>query len=281
MFRDFTVNALFYNLKTKEVEDFTKRGICDLEEGIIRTPLPPFETFTDDPLRVFRAVRFASRFNFRCADDLIATASNPAIHHAIIQKVSRERILKEIDGMMSSQGHPYLAFFLMYRFRLFDTILLVQNYASRMEFVNDIPSLYHQLYDQASNPSDSIINIWKPMSMETIAWLSVILAVERQGKWSLQASDYQGLMYGGSSKDESVIISKDALADINGSDRLIKMYYTTLTGGIRPFLLAEKKKKVPFVSVLLRDSLKLDTDTVSSSSSYSFHSFIAYIHLMV
>eukprot|EP00952_Eustigmatos_sp_NYUAD-ZCMA_P010956 44673-Eustigmatos_ZCMA.PRE.1 len=59
--RDFTINALFYNLNTREVEDLTGRGLTDLlGEGLIRTPLPARTTFLDDPLRLLRAVRFAA-----------------------------------------------------------------------------------------------------------------------------------------------------------------------------------------------------------------------------
>src|SRR5690606_4136775 len=49
MRRDATVNALFYNLNTSEIEDFTGKGLEDLEKGILRTPLSPSETFHDDP----------------------------------------------------------------------------------------------------------------------------------------------------------------------------------------------------------------------------------------
>lgn len=45
--RDFTINSLFYNINKGIVEDFTGKGIDDLKEGIIRTPLPPKETFLD------------------------------------------------------------------------------------------------------------------------------------------------------------------------------------------------------------------------------------------
>lgn len=221
----------------------------DLEEGIIRTPLPPLETFTDDPLRVFRAVRFASRFNFRVADDLNSTASNPMIHTAILQKVSRERILKEIDGMMNNQGHPFVAFFMMYRFNLFDTILLVENFVPRLEFVNDIPSLF-PFYDQA-NPL-FFTKIWKEISMETIKWLSVLLVIESQGKWSLQASDYESIISNIKSEklaDETATISQRDIEGITGSNRLMKMHYTALAVGIRPYVVIEKKKKIPFVSV--------------------------------
>jgi len=55
---------LFYNLNENKIEDFTEKGIHDLENGICRTPLNPFQTFKDDPLRVLRTIRFATRFNF-------------------------------------------------------------------------------------------------------------------------------------------------------------------------------------------------------------------------
>ena len=71
--RDATINALFYNIHTLEVEDFTGRGLEDMERRIIKTPLPPLQTFKDDPLRVLRHIRFASRLGFSInASDLQA-----------------------------------------------------------------------------------------------------------------------------------------------------------------------------------------------------------------
>jgi tRNA nucleotidyltransferase (CCA-adding enzyme) len=64
MRRDATINAMFYNLNTSSVEDLTRRGLDDLKNGLIRTPLEPVETFTDDPLRVLRLIRFAARFGY-------------------------------------------------------------------------------------------------------------------------------------------------------------------------------------------------------------------------
>jgi tRNA nucleotidyltransferase (CCA-adding enzyme) len=69
--RDLTINALFYNINTGEVEDFTNRGIQDLKSGIIRTPLDPEQTFKDDPLRVLRVFRFAARYNFECENEMV------------------------------------------------------------------------------------------------------------------------------------------------------------------------------------------------------------------
>jgi tRNA nucleotidyltransferase (CCA-adding enzyme) len=59
--RDFTINAMFYNIITEQVEDLTAKGLDDLKNGIIRTPLPALQTFKDDPLRLLRAIRFAGR----------------------------------------------------------------------------------------------------------------------------------------------------------------------------------------------------------------------------
>ena len=54
---DITINSLFYNIHTKRIEDYTKKGLDDLRNGFIRTPLDPKETFLDDPLRILRVLR--------------------------------------------------------------------------------------------------------------------------------------------------------------------------------------------------------------------------------
>ncbi|KAL6962003.1 CCA tRNA nucleotidyltransferase [Sarracenia purpurea var. burkii] len=99
--RDLTINSLFYNINTSSVEDFTGRGIADLKSGKIVTPLPPKETFLDDPLRVLRAIRFGARFGFTLDDELKKAASDNDVKAAIADKISRERVGHEIDLMVS------------------------------------------------------------------------------------------------------------------------------------------------------------------------------------
>ncbi|PSS31834.1 CCA tRNA nucleotidyltransferase [Actinidia chinensis var. chinensis] len=99
--RDLTINSLFYNINTSSVEDFTGRGIADLKYGKIVTPLPPKETFLDDPLRVLRAIRFGARFGFTLVDDLKKAAFDDDVKAAISDKISRERVGHEIDLMVS------------------------------------------------------------------------------------------------------------------------------------------------------------------------------------
>lgn len=106
--RDATLNALFYNLQEKKVEDLTGKGLADLEEGILRTPLAPKQTFKDDPLRVLRLIRFAARFNFQLAPEAIeAIVSGEDIKHALETKISRERVGIELDKMFTGPCPEY------------------------------------------------------------------------------------------------------------------------------------------------------------------------------
>ena len=101
--RDATVNALFYNLQTESVEDLTKRGLGDLELKVIKTPLPPLQTFKDDPLRVLRAIRFASRLKFKLDEGDVASMRNDSIKTMLKSKISRERIGIELIKMLKGQ----------------------------------------------------------------------------------------------------------------------------------------------------------------------------------
>lgn len=115
--RDLTINALFYNINTEQVEDWTRMGLSDLSNGWIRTPLPPLTTFLDDPLRVLRAVRFASRFGFAIVPELLEAASTSQVREALAQKVSRERIAQELLQMMAGP-RPSLSLALLHEMGL-------------------------------------------------------------------------------------------------------------------------------------------------------------------
>ncbi|KAJ6757918.1 TRNA-NUCLEOTIDYLTRANSFERASE [Salix koriyanagi] len=99
--RDLTINSLFYNINTGSVEDLTGRGIEDLKSGKIVTPLPPKDTFLDDPLRVLRAIRFGARFGFVFEEELTKAAACDDVKNALAAKVSKERVGTEIDLMIS------------------------------------------------------------------------------------------------------------------------------------------------------------------------------------
>jgi tRNA nucleotidyltransferase (CCA-adding enzyme) len=100
--RDLTINALFYNLATREVEDFTRRGLEDLKNRVARTPLDPVVTFHDDPLRILRTARFAARFNLAVDPAILDAAARTEVRESLRVKVSRERIGKELAGLIEA-----------------------------------------------------------------------------------------------------------------------------------------------------------------------------------
>lgn len=122
--RDFCLNALFFNLTTNQVEDWTGRGLPDLlERKVIETPLDPFTTFHDDPLRVLRAIRFAIRFDYALDEKLREASSSDTVHQSLAVKVSRERVGKELEGMLSGKGsRPHDAMSLIGELGLSDSV---------------------------------------------------------------------------------------------------------------------------------------------------------------
>jgi poly(A) polymerase len=115
--RDFTINALAISLHPDSfgqlIDPF--EGIVDLENKLIRTPLDPAETFSDDPLRMMRAVRFASQLNFDIAENAIEAIK---LNKERIKIVSQERITDELNKIILSPK-PSIGFNY-----LFDTGLL-------------------------------------------------------------------------------------------------------------------------------------------------------------
>ncbi|MCJ1311310.1 CCA tRNA nucleotidyltransferase, mitochondrial [Agyrium rufum] len=119
--RDATVNALFYNLSTSEVEDFTGKGLEDMQNQIIRTPLPPHQTFEDDPLRVLRCIRFASRLGYRIDAAAESSMGDQGIKDALRVKISRERVGTEVEKMLRGPD-PHAALVFIDRLNLYNTI---------------------------------------------------------------------------------------------------------------------------------------------------------------
>ncbi|CAB9512863.1 Putative CCA tRNA nucleotidyltransferase 2 [Seminavis robusta] len=119
--RDLTINSLFFNINTGEVEDWTGRGFADLRKGIVATPLAPLTTLLDDPLRVLRSVRFAARLRFSMGEELVAAAKDDRVRMALAQKVSRERVGGELDLMLRSPD-PVGAMRLLRNLNLIDTV---------------------------------------------------------------------------------------------------------------------------------------------------------------
>lgn len=133
--RDATLNALFYNLTTGVIEDLTRRGLQDLENGILRTPLEPLQTFLDDPLRVLRLIRFASRYGFSIDPETLASMRHPDLNNALAHKISRERVLVEWEKTVCSENPGYGLLLLNYT-RLIGSILNMGDLSNIVEKLN-------------------------------------------------------------------------------------------------------------------------------------------------
>jgi len=111
--RDFTINAMAISLNApnygKLIDPFD--GLKDLEAKLIRTPLDPMKTFSDDPLRMLRAIRFATQLNFTIAEPTLNAITEDAHRVKII---SQERITDEINKIIAS-AKPSVGFDLLYR----------------------------------------------------------------------------------------------------------------------------------------------------------------------
>lgn len=98
--RDATINAMFYNLNTSTLEDLTNMGLEDLKRRLIRTPMEAYQTFKDDPLRILRLIRFASRLSYRIDEDSKQAMQNESIKDALRLKISKERVGAEVEKML-------------------------------------------------------------------------------------------------------------------------------------------------------------------------------------
>ncbi len=105
MRRDLTINALYTNISTDEIVDITGKGVEDIENHVIRTPNEPDVIYDDDPLRILRCIRFASRYGWeiepKTYEGLVRNAHR-------LEIITKERVKDELDKMLTCQ-HPVMA----------------------------------------------------------------------------------------------------------------------------------------------------------------------------
>lgn len=119
--RDFTINALAFSLNPKNYGELVDpfNGLQDLENKIIKTPLEPNITYSDDPLRMLRGIRFATQLNFTIEEkSLQAIADNKDR----IKIISGERIVEELNKILATEK-PSIGFLHLYKTGLLDIIL--------------------------------------------------------------------------------------------------------------------------------------------------------------
>lgn len=121
MRRDFTINALAFSINNGTFGDLRDpfQGIEDLENKLLRTPLDPDTTYSDDPLRMMRAVRFATQLGFTIALPSLQSITD---NKERIKIISQERIVDELNKIILT-AKPSIGFSLLHKTGLLDIIL--------------------------------------------------------------------------------------------------------------------------------------------------------------
>ncbi|MBE4947755.1 CCA tRNA nucleotidyltransferase [Chryseobacterium culicis] len=158
--RDFTINAMAISLNKESFGELIDpfNGIDDLKNGILSTPLEPAQTYSDDPLRMMRAVRFASTLNFNIEEDSLKAIQQEAER---IRIVSMERIMVEFNKIMLSEK-PSVGLKLMEQTGLMKLVipeLIELKGVEEVEGQTHKDNFYHTL-EVVDNISVNTDNLW-------------------------------------------------------------------------------------------------------------------------
>jgi len=199
MRRDLTINALFYNINTGVVEDWTGQGVNDIQRRIVRTPLPPRTTLLDDPLRALRAVRFAARLRFSMDGELITACQDTDVHAAFSSKISRERVFTEVDAIIRAPS-AVRGVGLLSELGLFPLVFRTDNVGDKVD--GGAPA------SPTDRPVDDVLSSSSTPAQFSAASLGALASLE-----ALMSSDFMGWKAGRSalSPDESRLARYAAL----------------------------------------------------------------------
>jgi putative nucleotidyltransferase with HDIG domain len=158
--RDFTINALAFSLNKNSYGDLIDPfdGVADLERKIIKTPLNPDITYSDDPLRMMRAIRFATQLNFEIEPNSLQAIQK---NKDRIKIISGERIVEELNKILATDK-PSIGFLLLYKTGLLDIILpelTALNQVEEIEGHTHKNNFYHTL-EVVDNICKNTTDVW-------------------------------------------------------------------------------------------------------------------------
>lgn len=191
--RDFTINALALSLNKNDygvlLDPFN--GLNDLENKVIKTPLDPSITYSDDPLRMLRAIRFAAQLNFEIESTSLQAIKTNAKR---IEIITKERIVGELNKILSS-SKPSVGFLLLEQTHLLKRILpelVALKGIDEVEGQTHKDNFYHTL-EVVDNISKHTNDLW-------LRWAALLHDIgkaptkrfDKQQGWTFHAHEFVG-----------------------------------------------------------------------------------------
>ncbi len=263
--RDFTVNAMSCDPVTGELFDY-HNGIDDLRRGVIRTVGDPERRFTEDYLRMLRAIRFAARYGFELASDTLAAIAKNA---ALAAQIASERVRDELTQMLTSR-FPDKALSLLEKSRLLSFVLPE---IARLRQVGQPP----QFHPEGDVLTHTILMLrHMALASPLLAW-SVLL--HDVGKFATFQRDETGRIRFFGHESEGARLAVEIMTRLHFSRNEIKVVETAIQNHMR-FASVETMKEGKLRQLVATENFALELELNRLDCLASNHLFGAFVRCL-